>query len=92
MFACRTDKNHLCITNSLRQIGCSVQDLSTVGNGCPDIIVGFRGKNYFLEIKSEKGKLNKRQIRYHKHWQGQVATIKSFEDALDVLGVSAEFQ
>ena len=33
----RTDFNQQEIINALRAIGCSVQDLSQVGRGCPDL-------------------------------------------------------
>lgn len=36
----RRDANHKAIVDAFRRVGCSVLDLSNVGNGCPDILVG----------------------------------------------------
>ncbi len=54
----RVDGNQGCISNDLQLLGCTVQDLSGVGHGCPDILVGFQSKNYVFEIKTNQGKLN----------------------------------
>lgn len=84
------DGNHLEITNALRLAGATVQDLSGVGNGCPDIIVGFNNKNHLLEIKMPTGKLNKRQQRWHKKWSGGVQVVSSSEDAFNACGIPLE--
>ena len=86
----RIDKNHTEIVAVLQQVGVTVQDLSQVGAGCPDIICGYKGKNYFFEIKSEKGKLNKKQEQWHSLWRGQVNTIYNEYEAFDVLGVDVD--
>ena len=84
----RVDKNHQEIVAVLQAVGATVQDLSQVGAGCPDIVVGYRGKNYFFEIKSEKGKLKERQKTWHSLWRGQVHTIYNEYEAFEILGVS----
>lgn len=38
----RTDSNHAEIAAALRKAGASVVSLASVGNGCPDLLVGFR--------------------------------------------------
>ena len=43
--AAKIDENQPEIVDALRAMGCSVTILSAVGNGCPDILVGFRGIN-----------------------------------------------
>jgi hypothetical protein len=45
------DKNQPAIVAMLRQVGAHVQHLHAVGKGCPDLLVGFRGENWLLEIK-----------------------------------------
>lgn len=60
----RTDANHTPIVQKLRGLGYSVQDLSQVGGGCPDILVGviIRGNesrnaipiNLIFEIKIDE--------------------------------------
>lgn len=68
-------------------MGCSVQDLSGVGGGCPDIIVGISGINVLCEIKNEetRGKLNVRQEKWHGEWRGQAQVIKSVDHAIRVV-------
>ena len=41
--AAAVDANQTAIIRALRKAGVSVQPLHTVGQGCPDIIAGFRG-------------------------------------------------
>ena len=47
----RVDANHAEIVRALRQVGASVQSLADIGKGCPDLLVGFRGDTFLLEIK-----------------------------------------
>jgi len=88
----RKDANHREIISQLRQIGCSVFDTSNLGEGFPDIVVGFRGKNYLFEIKDgskppSQRKLREKQIKFLNDWRGEVYVIENLEDALKVLGV-----
>ena len=48
MRAAKIDANQNEIVDALRKAGCSVQILSSVGKGCPDILVGRGGRNYLL--------------------------------------------
>ncbi len=50
--AAKIDRNHVEIVAALRGVGASVQDLAAVGKGCPDLLVGYRGQNYVIEVKS----------------------------------------
>lgn len=80
----RTDANQAEIVAALRQIGCDVMDLSHVGRGVPDILVAPSDNQMFLmEIKTAKGKLNKRQIQWMARWQGpKVYIVHSIDEAL----------
>lgn len=84
--AARVDANHAMIVMALRQAGASVQDLAKVGKGCPDLIVGYRGINYLLEVKVTKGRATLTQLEWHGAWRGQVAVVRSVEEALRVIG------
>lgn len=86
----RVDANQAEIVADLRAIGASVEHLHDVGDGCPDIAVGCRGQNYLFEIKTEVGQLNQEQRDWHADWQGQVAVIRSSEDALAIMGLTSE--
>ena len=88
--AARVDDNQRAIIAALRQMGCSVQDLSKVGGGCPDLLVGRGGCNWLLEVKDgekppSKRKLTPYQVDFHKYWSGQVATVHNVEDAVLVV-------
>lgn len=82
----KVDANHGVIVAALRQVGASVQDLAKVGQGCPDILVGYRGQNYLMEIKVKKGKATLPQIAWHTFWQGQVVVVRDVDEALHVIG------
>ncbi|MEO9648802.1 MAG: hypothetical protein ABJ360_22450 [Roseobacter sp.] len=89
--AAKVDINQKEIVNGLRDIpGCKVTDLSNVGMGCPDILAGYRGVNYLIEIKSEwakKGKeLTPAQERWHDEWTGQKAVVWSLGEAMEAIG------
>ena len=83
----RVDANQAEIVDDLRKVGASVGLLHEVGHGCPDILVGFRGANYLIEIKTEQGKLNHAQIHWQFAWQGQVGVAHTSEEALRIIGV-----
>lgn len=83
------DKNQPAIVAALREAGATVEHLHRVGRGCPDILVGFRGVNYLMEIKSPivKVRLTYSQRLWHGTWQGQVIVVRTIADALRVIGV-----
>ena len=83
----RTDANQADIVAGLRKAGASVKCLHTVGGGAGDLLVGFRGEDYQLEIKFEGGRLNKRQIKFHAEWKGKpINTCWTLDEALRVIG------
>ena len=83
----KPDANQGRIVQVLEEVGCSVQDLHEVGGGCPDILVGFHGVNYLVEIKTAEGKVNKKQVIWHAQWKGQpVHLIRSEGAALEMIG------
>lgn len=83
----RTDVNQKAIVKALRKIGCSVQTLHEVGHGCPDLLIGYRGKNYTFEIKDGEKPPSKRKLTtdeqlWHYGWRGQVAIVYSVDEAV----------
>lgn len=83
----RTDDNQAEIVAALRAVGCSVQILSAVGSGCPDILVGVREHNLLMEIKDgskvpSKQALTTDERLWHIGWRGNVCVVRSVEDAL----------
>ena len=84
----KVDANQAQIVRDLRQFGASVQDLSSVGGGCPDLLVAFRGVNYLVEVKNKGGRgkrLTEQQVRWQRAWRGQVAVCMCFDDVLKVI-------
>ena len=90
--ASKVDRNQAEIVGALRAIGASVQPLHTVGQGCPDLLVGFRGDNLLVEVKDgdlppSGRKLNERQAEWHGQWRGRVVTVSTVQEAYDALGI-----
>jgi Holliday junction resolvase len=90
--AAKVDDNQSEIVKALRQIGCTVCLLSAVGKGCPDLAVGYRGRNWFLEVKDGRKaqsdrKLTHDQVEWHDSWRGQVAVVNSVDQALRAVGL-----
>lgn len=80
----RVDANQKQIVDALRKAGRSVFFLHTVGCGCPDLLVGFRGRNFLLEVKIEKGKLTEMQEELIQRWNGTIYVVRSVDEALKV--------
>lgn len=57
--AAKVDDNQVEVVRKLRLLGASVTDLSAVGAGCPDLLVGYRGANYLLEVKRPDASLRR---------------------------------
>ncbi len=89
-----TDANQQAIIDALRAAGATVHSLHRVGGGCPDLLVGFRGQNYLLEVKNPDtyGRLGKKQLAWHKEWRGSVATVWDVEEALVAIGAIEQTQ
>ena len=86
----RVDENQQEIVNALRQVGCSVVSLAPIGDGCPDLLVGHRGRNLLLEVKDgakppSKRKLTPDEEEWIGNWRGQVAVVYEVDDALELL-------
>jgi len=88
--AAKVDDNQTEIVAALRKIGATVQPLHAVGQGCPDILVGWRGMNTILEIKDGKKppsarKLTEDQEKWHAAWRGQVTVVETVEQAIEAV-------
>ena len=78
--AARVDRNQKEIVEHLRKKGATVQPLHTVGRGCPDLLVGYAGTNYLIEVKdgdkpASQRKLTPDEDAWHYMWMGQVAVV-----------------
>ena len=80
----RVDKNQSEIVSALRKAGRSVTVLSGQGTGFPDLVVGYQGRNYLLEVKAPKGKITPEQVTFVEEWRGQMAIVRTAEHALEI--------
>ncbi|WP_116328100.1 hypothetical protein [Cupriavidus phytorum] len=88
--AAKVDANQAEIVEALRKIGATVQPLHAVGQGCPDLLVGWRGMNTILELKDGRKppsarKLTEDQEKWHANWRGQVAVVETVEQAIEAI-------
>ena len=89
MRAPRVDANQRRIVEALEAVGASVASLAGVGRGCPDLLVGYHGRNFLLEVKNMDRRgwgLTKDQDVFHVTWKGQTAVVGTVADALQVIG------
>lgn len=87
MRAAKVDGNHAQIVRSLRQAGASVQSMARLGQGAPDLLVGFQGQNWVMEVKAEKGLVRAFQAAWMSNWRGHVVVVRSVDEALAAIGV-----
>ena len=87
----RVDANQAAIVEALRDAGAMVHCTHEVGSGFPDLAVAFGGEVYLLEVKTQRGRLNKREQRWHDDWidaAGEhLAVVRSPMEALEALGL-----
>lgn len=76
-FAKKRDANEPIIADYFRKSGLSVEYIDTPS----DMILGYANSSYLVEIKTEKGKLTKRQSNFIKDWQGDYYIIRTLDDA-----------
>lgn len=92
-FAARVDDNQKEIVSALRKVGATVQSLAAVGKGCPDLLVGYNGTTYLMEVKDPSKpksdiQLTPDQREWHSKWCGSsVAIVYGIEGAFKILGL-----
>lgn len=90
----RTDANQSSIIKHIDRLpNHEVLDLSGVGDGCTDILVQQKKMNgscwevrfFLIEIKTKDGKLNPKQVKFHKRFQCHI--IRNLDQLWGVLGI-----
>lgn len=92
--AAKTDTTQAPIVAALRANGMTVKDCSAVGQGFPDLMIGFRGGWFAIETKSDPRishrvaePLTAAQIAFHGTWAGDIGVVSTPEEAVQwVLG------
>lgn len=91
-YKARTDANQQAVIDMLRQVGASVQSLAAIGNGCPDLLVGYNGRTFLMEVKdgaktASQIRLTPDQVGWHQKWVGgSLSIVYGPEGALEVIG------
>lgn len=83
------DGNEKPIVKALQMLGASVYRLD---KPC-DLLVGYRGRNYLIEVKlplgprggSAHSQLNDIQKDFEQTWRGQFDVVRSPEDAIELI-------
>lgn len=98
-YAKQQDSNQAYIVSELEKIhGIEVLDLSSLGGGCTDILIQkttwanlWAGRTnepdvefFLVEIKTEKGKLNPKQVVFHAKFHCHIA--RSLVEVFDIIG------
>ena len=87
----RVDRNQPEIVDALRKSGATVVSLARIGDGCPDLLVGYRGRTLLLEVKDNQAIPSKRlltedELRFQSAWCGEnVRNVGSIEEALKAI-------
>ena len=88
--AARVDENQGEIVGMLRSMGATVQ------TGMDDILVGYKGRTFWFEIKDPEKTLKKdgsfkvgaikdSQIKLQAEWRGQYQIVSSFEEIIEAI-------
>ena len=83
--AARKDGNQQQIVDALRDVGATVAVVNQ--EGLPDLLVGFRGRNYLMEVKTSTGRIRTLQRQFFQRWQGYVRVVRTVDEALQLIGV-----
>lgn len=86
-YAKQVDANQTAVVAAFRAAGATVLHLHTVGQGCPDLLVGVAGADCLVEVKDgrkppSERQLNGDQLKFRASWRGRrVEVVYSTEDA-----------
>lgn len=93
-YGARVDANQGEIVAAARAVGAEVQHLHSVGSGCPDLLVAFRGQWYVVEVKDgskppSARKLTDKERDWHDKFSryAPVHIWATVDDVLHTLGV-----
>jgi len=85
-FPKKVDNNQLEIVKVFKSLGATVLNLSGVGKGCPDLLIGYKGISVLVEIKSKTGKFTEPQLKFMEQWRGgAVNRIDSIDGAIRLI-------
>jgi hypothetical protein len=88
--ASRVDANQPDIVQALRGIGASVLHLHQLKN-CFDLLVGYRGRTFLVEVKDPSQPLSKRQLtpgeaKFRDEWRGSpYHIVHTIDEAIRII-------
>lgn len=89
----KSDDNQKQLVKTLRGIpGISVSVTSALGDGFPDIVVGYKKQNYLFEIKDgskppSQRKLTPDEEKFFSNWFGRIDVVCCLDDVLNILKI-----
>ena len=86
----KIDNNQTEIVEALRSVGATVQSIASIGKGCPDLLVGYRYKNYLMEIKDGLNKLTKHEELWQSKWMGCCYNVRTVDEAYLIIGLKGK--
>ena len=74
------DENHTAVVAIFRAYQCSVVSTAGVGDGFPDLVVGFQGVTHLIEIKDGEKTASRRKLtdderEWHEAWLGEPVEV-----------------
>jgi len=83
--AAKIDDNQKEIVDYLRKIGATVRSTAAIGQGFPDLVIGYKGQNFLVEVKDGSKVPSKRKLKpdeqaFFDSWAGHVFVIERIED------------
>ena len=82
----KSDGNQAAIIKRLRENPeISVRSIHRHGDGIPDLLVGYRGRNYIFEVKNPEydGRLTDAEQKFADGWKGQWASIFYVQEIIE---------
>jgi len=78
-YAKKRDTSEREIITTLETVGMHVHQLDRP----VDLVAGYRGLNYLIEVKTGKAKPNAEQAEFIETWRGQVVVLRDAQEAMD---------
>ena len=90
--AARLDGNHREVVDEFRRFGCSVLDMSRLGEGTPDLLIGYGGISLLVEVKDGKRPPSRRtltgdQVDFWLSWKQNPRVVKNLEEVAKTVNV-----
>jgi hypothetical protein len=81
----RVDLNQVSLVQYARRMGANVEHLHTIGRGCPDLLVAYRGQWLLVEVKSDNGRLTLDEQEWHAAFDAPVHIWRTVADVVRTL-------